>query len=316
MPLVPAKCSSCGAVLDVNSENEATICTYCKTPFITEKAINNYHITVDTVNVMEFDVQEALVHVRNLLENGDNNDIDDAKRILEKCLNTSPTLGEAYLLMLMAENHVRSEDDFDKSSRPLSVSRSYKYAMEYLDKNKQKMLMDADKVIRARLQKELEHQQAELQKIRTFNAPLEKNISTLKANKEEYLQKANAAAKLAVDAKKGLSFFGCVPSGVLVVVTIGIATLVAKDFWSIPSDPDNSFSWFLGIASGVILGSIISMFLVGVIRLVAQGIFTTLNGNALQRKAVAEQQIEALLRQRKDTHQTEARVQELQSYLV
>lgn len=42
MPLVPAKCTECGASLEVNSEKECTICSFCGTPFITEKAINNY----------------------------------------------------------------------------------------------------------------------------------------------------------------------------------------------------------------------------------------------------------------------------------
>ena len=42
MSLTPAICSRCGAVLQVNSNDEATICSYCNTPFITEKAINQY----------------------------------------------------------------------------------------------------------------------------------------------------------------------------------------------------------------------------------------------------------------------------------
>ena len=42
MSLTPAICSRCGAVVQVNSNDEATICSYCNTPFITEKAINQY----------------------------------------------------------------------------------------------------------------------------------------------------------------------------------------------------------------------------------------------------------------------------------
>ncbi len=40
MPLVPAKCCNCGANLQVNSEQDAAICSSCGTPFIIEKAIN------------------------------------------------------------------------------------------------------------------------------------------------------------------------------------------------------------------------------------------------------------------------------------
>ena len=42
MPIVPAKCTSCGAVLKVNDEHDAAVCEFCKTPFIVEKAINIY----------------------------------------------------------------------------------------------------------------------------------------------------------------------------------------------------------------------------------------------------------------------------------
>lgn len=45
MPLVPAKCPNCGGVLDVDPSHDAAVCSHCGTPFITEKAINNYNIT-------------------------------------------------------------------------------------------------------------------------------------------------------------------------------------------------------------------------------------------------------------------------------
>ena len=55
MALVAAKCTNCGANLQVDSDKDAAVCPYCGTPFIVEKAINNYHITnnikADVVNV-------------------------------------------------------------------------------------------------------------------------------------------------------------------------------------------------------------------------------------------------------------------------
>lgn len=45
MPLVNASCPNCGAALPVDSTKDAAICSYCGTPFIVEKAINNYNIT-------------------------------------------------------------------------------------------------------------------------------------------------------------------------------------------------------------------------------------------------------------------------------
>lgn len=45
MALVPAKCTQCGGNIEVDDTHEAGICKYCGTPFVTEKAINNYNVT-------------------------------------------------------------------------------------------------------------------------------------------------------------------------------------------------------------------------------------------------------------------------------
>lgn len=51
MPLVPAKCTNCGATLTIDSNKDAAICEYCHTPFVTEKAINNYSIHNSVVHI-------------------------------------------------------------------------------------------------------------------------------------------------------------------------------------------------------------------------------------------------------------------------
>ena len=45
MKIVTAKCPNCGGILKVDSEKDAAICQFCQTPFIVEKAIENYNIT-------------------------------------------------------------------------------------------------------------------------------------------------------------------------------------------------------------------------------------------------------------------------------
>ena len=47
MPLVNAKCTNCGAPLQVDNSHEAAVCPYCNSAYIVEKAIQNYnyHIT-------------------------------------------------------------------------------------------------------------------------------------------------------------------------------------------------------------------------------------------------------------------------------
>ena len=55
MAFVAAKCPQCGGNIQVDDTKEAGICPFCKTAFVTEKAIHNYHVNivnnVDTVIV-------------------------------------------------------------------------------------------------------------------------------------------------------------------------------------------------------------------------------------------------------------------------
>ncbi len=70
MPLVPAKCTQCGSNLTVEPSQEATICPFCNTPFITEKAINNYsttnNINANTVNIFQASESDFVVRARVL----------------------------------------------------------------------------------------------------------------------------------------------------------------------------------------------------------------------------------------------------------
>lgn len=57
--LVPAICTQCGAQLEVDPKAEAAVCKYCKTPFIVEKAINNYtvqHATIEHADNVTVDM--------------------------------------------------------------------------------------------------------------------------------------------------------------------------------------------------------------------------------------------------------------------
>lgn len=43
MGFIAARCTQCGAEIEVDDTKEAGICKYCGTAFVTEKAINNYN---------------------------------------------------------------------------------------------------------------------------------------------------------------------------------------------------------------------------------------------------------------------------------
>lgn len=46
MGFIPARCTQCGAAIEVDDTKEAGICKHCGTAFVTEKAIHNYNTYV------------------------------------------------------------------------------------------------------------------------------------------------------------------------------------------------------------------------------------------------------------------------------
>lgn len=94
MPLVPAICTQCGARLEVDPSRDAAICKYCNTPFITEKAINNYNTTyVTNIGHLHADV----VHIN-----------DDSSR------DSRVKSGETFLKF---NDYTSAEEVFDKLTK-------------------------------------------------------------------------------------------------------------------------------------------------------------------------------------------------------
>lgn len=75
MPIVPAKCTACGANLNVDSNKDAAVCNYCGSAFIIEKAINNYNnyntINADKVVVEGIQVETLLKNAETYIKLGD-----------------------------------------------------------------------------------------------------------------------------------------------------------------------------------------------------------------------------------------------------
>ena len=72
MPLVQAKCTNCGANLEVDNTKDAAICPSCGTPFIVEKAIKNYNTTnnirANVVNVYGGNGADFVIRAGTLLK--------------------------------------------------------------------------------------------------------------------------------------------------------------------------------------------------------------------------------------------------------
>ena len=76
---VPAKCTCCGATLEVDPRQEAAVCRFCNTPFIVEKAINNYNISLSgninvasaTINIQEKNLDNLIKRAKIFEEKGE-----------------------------------------------------------------------------------------------------------------------------------------------------------------------------------------------------------------------------------------------------
>ena len=107
MAFVEAKCPNCGGVLQVNESNEAAICTYCGTPFITEKAINSYNIinnnTINTPVVNMYNSKDLTYedYYEKAMSYCAINQYEKAKEMLIEARRLAPQNGEIEFIFGM-----------------------------------------------------------------------------------------------------------------------------------------------------------------------------------------------------------------------
>ena len=128
MPLIPALCTQCGARLEVDASQEAAVCPYCHTPFITENAINNYNtitnignLHADVVNVNDDSSRDSRVKSgETFIMMGD---YDSADGVFGKLTLECPYdyRGWWWLIKVRSKNFT----DINISRRVLSVIEDY-----------------------------------------------------------------------------------------------------------------------------------------------------------------------------------------------
>ena len=92
MAFIPAKCTQCGASIEVDDSLDAGICKFCGTAFVTEKVINNYNIQSATINVAGVDINNLLLRATQF-ENA--NDVDKAIEYYNRILDIDANRSEA-----------------------------------------------------------------------------------------------------------------------------------------------------------------------------------------------------------------------------
>lgn len=101
--LVPAICTQCGATLSVDPGSEAAICHYCNTPFIVEKAIHTYNVSIQSANTVN--IHNAIISngptAQNLAKRANEfekqNDLGKAEEYYNKALDLDVNCIEARI---------------------------------------------------------------------------------------------------------------------------------------------------------------------------------------------------------------------------
>ncbi len=102
MALIPAKCTQCGANIQVDDKKEAGICESCGTAFITEKVINNYNVTNNynianaQITVGGIDVTKRIAAAEKLMSTGLH---DEGRQMLFQITKDCPEDYRAWFLL-------------------------------------------------------------------------------------------------------------------------------------------------------------------------------------------------------------------------
>lgn len=158
MDLVMAICPQCGKELEVDRSQEAAVCTYCKTPFVVDKAINGFaNGTVHNPNGNYYnhsgiDINALFKRIDMFFED---KDYQNVLIYADKILDVDPENADAYVSKLLAEAKVDTLKELKNSKVELECYPSYKYALRFVDDSTKEYIESINQLIK-RNKKEIE----------------------------------------------------------------------------------------------------------------------------------------------------------------
>ena len=117
MPMVKAQCTNCGGALEVDNSKDAAVCPFCNTPYIIEKAINQYNIS-NTYHI-ENAVFESDNSEDKLLKRGtaqlEMKEYSDASKTFRKMTKMYPENYRGWMGLSLAESvkNTKAEESDD-----------------------------------------------------------------------------------------------------------------------------------------------------------------------------------------------------------
>ena len=126
MPLVPAKCTQCGANITVDDSKDAAICEFCGTAFITEKVINNYQANITNNNVFYgATVNIAGPNLDNLYQIArrfrKNSNISEAAKYYNMILVEDPSSWEAFFYSTYYKAAETHKDNVQEAAQSIVI---------------------------------------------------------------------------------------------------------------------------------------------------------------------------------------------------
>lgn len=120
--LVPAKCPSCGAQLELDDNLKRTECKFCRTTIIVDEAIQKYEVEIEgKVKVSGIqDENDKLDNIRKFLKVGKN---DEAEDLLDEFLEDNPFNLEANKLFI--ELHIPKAVNYENIESYLSYKAPF-----------------------------------------------------------------------------------------------------------------------------------------------------------------------------------------------
>lgn len=137
MPLVPARCTCCGAALTLDPSQDAAVCPYCNTPFVVEKAISNFNTVLqvqnlhaDVVNVQGADGLEARLRAAQVFI--ERRDWESAKHAVAALYRDYPADWRVYWCRLRySTGDFTSEVQSDETLRREGGSKDWVHSRQF-----------------------------------------------------------------------------------------------------------------------------------------------------------------------------------------
>lgn len=130
MPLVAAMCTQCGGNIETDDSKEAGICRHCGTPYITEKAINNYNTHIhNTTNIKDSVINIYGRNVDNLRVLADElylqGEVNEAHKYYTEILEHDASDVEAKFRKHLCLTNTITRNDAGKIEKSIELLTSY-----------------------------------------------------------------------------------------------------------------------------------------------------------------------------------------------